>query len=170
MNLTPQPAEVSHARAIVDLRDDLAAYQAEQGFPDWRPGEVTVEQVTRQIEAGEWYVIADDIGPVGTIRVIWDDPVTWPEGGEAGHIHGLMVRRDSMNRGIASRLLAWAEDRIREHGKPVARLDSALASLPLRAFYRKRGYVEVGEFHFPPGWDTRQGCGSTRHSELRLSR
>jgi protein-tyrosine phosphatase len=151
MILIPRPAGKSQAGAIVRLRDDLAAYQAEQGFPQWRFGEVTVEQVTRQIEAGEWYVIADDTGLVGTIRIIWDDPVIWPEGGESGHIHGVMVRRDAMNRGIASRMLAWAEDRIREHGKPVARLDCPLASLPLRAFYRKRGYVEVGEFHFPPG-------------------
>jgi GNAT superfamily N-acetyltransferase len=150
MNLIPQLANPSHAEAIVRLRDDLAAYQAEQGFPQWRPGEVTIEQVTRQVEAGEWFVIADNANLVGAIRIIWGDAVIWPEGGESGHIHGLMVRRDAMNRGIATRMLAWAEDRIRKHGKPVARLDCAMAALPLRAFYRKRGYVEVGEVNFPP--------------------
>jgi protein-tyrosine phosphatase len=151
MNLEPRLADPSQAGAIARLRDDLAEYQAEQGFPQWRPGEITGEQFARQIEAGEWFVLIDAATLTGTVRIIWDDPVIWPEGGEAGHIHGLMVQRSRMGQGIGSHLLSWAEQHIRDQGKPLARLDCAATSQSLRSFYRRRGYIEIGEFRFPPG-------------------
>ena len=150
MTITPVLATLDNIQEILALRDDLARFQAESGFPQWHVGEVTHSQLSYQIAASEWFVMTDSGQVAAAVRIIDDDPEIWPDGGDAWYIHGLMVRRDGMGQGLGTSLLTWSESRIHESGRSLARLDCAMTALNLRAYYRKRGYIEVGELHPPP--------------------
>ena len=150
VTITPVPASQQNAQEMLELRDDLAKYQAETGFPQWHVGEVTLAKLVSQIDANEWYVQMSAGRVAATVRIVYDDPELWPEGGDAGYIHGVMVRRDMMGQGLGTSILGWAEARIREAGRSLARLDCAMTSNNLRRYYLNRGYFEVGEVHPPP--------------------
>jgi GNAT superfamily N-acetyltransferase len=159
------PAVVPDAPAIVRLRDNLARFQLERGQPQWSIGEVTVAAMAAQISRQEWFVWRHHEVIDATCRLLWADDMLWPEGGDAGYIHGLMVRRCRMGEGIGTALLAWAETRIRERGIALARLDCAMTSVTLRRWYASHGYLEVAPVRVPghPEW------GETARFEKRLS-
>ena len=147
MTINPVLAIPDNSPDILALRDDLACYQGELGFPQWHIGEESLPQLAAQINADEWFVVWSHREIVATVRIIYDDPELWPQGGNAGYIHGLMVRRDRMGQGLGSAMLAWAESDIRASDRSLARLDCAMTSLNLRRYYQNRGYLEVGEVH-----------------------
>lgn len=159
-----EPAREEDAASIVRLRDNLARFQAERGEPQWTAGEMSADDVSADIARGEWFVLRDREVIDAACRVLWDDDTLWPEGGDAGYIHGLMVRRCRMGEGIGVALLAWAEDRIRQRGLAIARLDCAMTSVTLRRWYRACGYREVSPIRIPdhPEW------GETARFEKRL--
>jgi hypothetical protein len=74
---------------------------------------------------------------------------------EAGYIHGLVIDRRHSGTGLGRVVLAWAETEIVAQGKNVAHLDCAESSGPLRGYYRRAGYFEVGRKSFAPesGWN-----------------
>ena len=46
----------------------------ERSIRQWEPGEVGVEQIGAQIEAGEWFVHRPDGEIHGALRLLWSDP------------------------------------------------------------------------------------------------
>ena len=120
---------------------------AERGIIQWRPREVSVEQVEQQISRGDSLLreTGSSRGFVGALRLIWSDPVVWPDSNErAGYVHGLVIDREFSGTSMGERLLVWAHRRSRagERAVPAARLcrnQRAVAPLLLgRRFYRGR--------------------------------
>ncbi len=66
---------------ILALRHAAEDWLAERGIIQWRPREVSVEQVGEQISRGEFFVARDraQLRIVGALRLIWSDPVVWPD-------------------------------------------------------------------------------------------
>ena len=66
---------------ILALRHAAEDWLAERGIIQWRPREVSVEQVGEQISRGEFFVARDreQSRIVGALRLIWSDPVVWPD-------------------------------------------------------------------------------------------
>jgi GNAT superfamily N-acetyltransferase len=60
------------------------------------------------------------------------------------------VRERWRRRGLATRLLAEAEDFCRDHGMLRVTLGTTDLQQPAQALYRKHGYVDVGEHWYRP--------------------
>lgn len=139
-----RPAAPSDAAGLVALRDRCARWQQARGVVQWTPGDVGVEVVAAQIAAGEWFVLPRDGRPVGSIRVIEQELLVWPDGLPAGYLHGFMVDRDLAGAGLGAAVLRWAEREVARRGHDVVRLDCVATNETLRGYYRARGYGERG--------------------------
>lgn len=62
---------------------------------------------------GEFFVARDRAQSriVGALRLIWSDPVVWPDSNEpAGNVHGLVIDREFSGTSLGERLLVWPID------------------------------------------------------------
>ncbi|WP_421743329.1 GNAT family N-acetyltransferase [Cellulomonas sp.] len=141
------PADVD---AIHALRRSLEDWMAAHGTVQWPPGSLPRERVAAQVDAGEWHVVRDDeLGIVGTLRLLWTDPDFWGDDRTpAVYVHGLMVDRRAAGRGLGAALLDWAAAQGRDAGVEVLRLDCRTTNPVLREYYESSGFRAVGQVDF----------------------
>jgi GNAT superfamily N-acetyltransferase len=110
----------------------------------WVESETTLAEAEQRARDGELVVLPAEDRLAGCMFLQKCDPDYWPDDppGEALYIHRLVVARDFAGRGLAHRMLAWAEERTREAGRPYVRLDCELRP-KLIALYRTAGFVPV---------------------------
>jgi GNAT superfamily N-acetyltransferase len=151
---TASPAEVD---VVLELLDEAAVWMAAVGQPNW-PAPFPRRRVTANAEAGEVHLASVDDVVIGTVTLQWEDPRFWGEAGtdgRAGYIHRLAVRRARAGAGIGARLLAWADERVREGGRDCLRLDVVSDNAPLRRYYERSGFAYVrdvtGDYTAPDG-------------------
>jgi protein-tyrosine phosphatase len=143
-------ATVADAPAVRALRDELASWMVQRGIRQWSPGEMPEEWIEVCVAVGAVYLVTHDGRLVGSVTVVWDDPLIWGERSEpAGYIHMLMVDRGFGGHGIGRSILEWAEGSIAEAGRRWARLDCAKDNRPLRSYYEGAGYRFVEDKTFP---------------------
>ena len=99
--------------------------------------------------AGEWHVVEDAAGLVGTVRLLWSDPDFWgADQTPAVYVHGLMVDRRRTGDGLGAALLDWAAQQGRDAGVDVFRLDCRTTNPVLRDYYEAYGFTVVGQRDF----------------------
>jgi protein-tyrosine phosphatase len=159
-------ATASDAPVVRALRDELASWMLQRGIRQWNPGDLSAKWIAVCIGFGVVSLVSHDDRLVGSVTVVWDDPLIWGEQSEpAGYIHMLMVDRAFGGHGIGRLILQCAEDSIAAAGLPLARLDCVADNPPLRAYYEHAGYRFVGTKTFPDiEWD-----GATALYEKQLS-
>jgi len=159
-------ATASDAPAVRALRDELASWMLQRGIRQWSPGDLPAQWIEVGIGFGEVSLVSHDDRLVGSVTVVWDDPLIWGEQPEsAGYIHMLMVDRAFGGHGIGRLILQCAEDSITAAGHPRARLDCVADNQSLRGYYQREGYRFVGTKTFPDlEWD-----GETALYEKQLS-
>ena len=112
----------SDTDALLRLRDDAARWLLSRGIDQWQLGEIPYSW-----ERGDDYfvfVLWHGQDRVGTVTILWDDPVIWGEQPvPAGYVHNLIVARPFGGQGLGLRLLQWAENYVTESGRSLARLD-----------------------------------------------
>lgn len=142
--------------ALVALRDSLARWLLSTGVRQWLPGEFSVDRMRDWVDRSWVHVhrIEDDIA--AAVAVLPSDTAIWPEDGDAGYIHLLMVARDHAGRGLGDETLTDAERLIAGSGRSLSRLDVVSANPALHQWYVARGYVPVGikTFDGPDMFDT----------------
>ena len=57
---SPELAGAEDAAALLALREAAAAWLADRGIRQWEPGEVALQDVSSQVEAGQWYVVRQE--------------------------------------------------------------------------------------------------------------
>ena len=143
-------ATISDAPVVRALRDALAGWMVTRGIRQWKPGDMPDEWIEVCIAFGAVYLVSHDDGLVGSVTIVWDDPLIWGKRPEpAGYIHMLMVDRDFAGHGIGRSILEWAEGSIVATGRRLVRLDCVHDNRPLRAYYEHAGYRFVGTETFP---------------------
>jgi protein-tyrosine phosphatase len=148
--LTVERATIADAPVVGALRDELASWMLQHGIRQWSPGEMPLDWIEVCIAFGEVYLVSHDQQLVGSVTVVWHDPLIWGERPEpAGYIHMLMVDRAFAGHGIGRSILEWAEGVIDASGRRCARLDCVEGNQPLRAYYEAAGYAFVGNKTFP---------------------
>ncbi len=159
-------ATASDAPAVRALRDELASWMLQRGIRQWSPGDLSAKWIEVCISFGVVSLVSHDDRLVGSVTVVWDDPLIWGEQSEsAGYIHMLMVDRAFGGHGIGRLILQFAEDSIAAAGHRLARLDCVADNESLRAYYERAGYRFVGTKTFPDiEWD-----GATALYEKQLS-
>lgn len=125
--------------ALLSLRDDAARWLLARGIDQWQPGEIPYSW-----ERGDEYfvfVLWHGEDRVGTVTILWDDPVIWGDQPvPAGYVHNLIVTRSFGGQGLGVGLLQWAENYVAESGRSLARLDCGARSRKLRDLYESVGY------------------------------
>ena len=119
----------------------------------WMPGVYPVRETAEvALERGELFVAEREGKIVGSAKIndlqeecYYSMPWMYPaEDGEVLVIHTLVVNPECNNIGVGGALLEYYEAMAREQGKKVLRLDTQERNVRARAFYRKRGYREIG--------------------------
>lgn len=147
-----EPATSADCRALHRLRRSLEDWLRAKGIDQWTPGEVTEDEVAAQIARGEWHVLRNGAGIGAALRFLRADREIWGQDEtSARYVHGLMVDRAAAGRGLGEVLLRWAAERSTAEGAERLRLDCGESNEALRAYYRSRGFTEVGRKEFDHG-------------------
>lgn len=147
--LAPTPATPDDVDAIHALRRSLEDWMATNGTVQWPHGSLPRDRIAAQVDAGEWYLVRDGGGLVGTVRLLWSDPDFWgADDTPAVYVHGLMVDRRHTGAGIGTALLDWAAARGREAGVDLFRLDCRTTNPVLHTYYQGYGFTVVGQRDF----------------------
>jgi GNAT superfamily N-acetyltransferase len=144
-------AEVERAHAIL-----VAASRAlaDAGFPNWDPpyplGRMRIEAVSREI-----WLVEERGRAVGTYTVTTRPPHRYPATHFARGVRSLYLNRLAVvparwGGGLGAALMAQVEARARAVAARAVRFDAFRDNAPLRAFYRRLGYVERGPFAVGP--------------------
>ncbi|NVC25041.1 GNAT family N-acetyltransferase [Kocuria salina] len=149
-----EQAVLEDATVVHELRRQIEDWLGEQGIEQWGHGHVSRQEITEQIQAGQWNLARDPaIGVAAAVRLLWADPEVWgAEDTPAVYVHGLMVHRGASGRGLGAFLLDWAAERGRAEGAEVIRLDCVESNTVLRTFYQRQGFQEVGRRDFNGPW------------------
>jgi GNAT superfamily N-acetyltransferase len=130
----------SDTSALLRLRDEAARWLLSRGIDQWRVGEIPYSWD----RGGDYFIFVLWHGEdrVGTVTILWDDPVIWGEQPvPAGYVHNLIVARPFAGQGLGVELLRWAENYVKnESGRRLARLDCGARSRTLRDLYESVGY------------------------------
>lgn len=149
----PQLAKVADAEALLALREAAAGWLATRGIRQWEPGEVTVEEVRGQVEAGQWHVVREAGAPVAALRLLWQDELVWgPQPPVAAYVHGLVVSQRHHGEGVGTALLRWAAEQARGRSRSLLRLDCSEDNQALRRYYELQGFDTVGRRDFDGRW------------------
>ena len=144
--LTFRPADDSDLTDLVRLHDGAAQWMAEHGIDQWKPGQKDAAHFRRRMREGEVWLAVHEGATVGAYELWWEDEGAWgPQPPVAGYVHRLMTDRAHAPAGTGRALLAVAEARIAETGRPLARLDCVSHNPRLRAYYEAAGYRFVAE-------------------------
>ena len=144
MPVTVRVATTDDVPGIYALRVAAGEWMLARGWPRWH-GVVSVERVTRQVEAGEWRVASAAGADVGALRLLRTDPAVWgDDDGAAVYVHSFVVDRGHAGEGIGAQMLRRVEDEARSIGATRVRLDCVEVDPDIRRYYRDAGFTEVG--------------------------
>lgn len=141
----PAQAGPADAPAIHALRRSLEDWMARRGIDQWPAGSVPAERVAAQVADGQWWVVRDDDGLRGAVRVVvGTDPEYWgDDDAPALYVHGLMVDRRAAGTGLGRALVEWVGERARDAGVTWLRLDHRASNPHLDDVYRSWGFAPV---------------------------
>jgi ribosomal protein S18 acetylase RimI-like enzyme len=127
------------------LLEEAREWQASRGSEGWDYPFDDAWMLPR-IERGELYLAVQGSEPVGAFRILWEDVPFWGERetGESIYLHTFAVRRNRSGRGIGPAIIERVVAMGREQGRRNVRLDCALSSTRLIAFYERHGFVSTG--------------------------
>ena len=138
-------AEISAA-----IIEEVAAWGASEGFPNWIPGSFTgpesvgISRLRGDIATGSLYLVWRGERPVATLSLLEHDPVFWPAAGdEALYLHRFAVRRAAA--GAGRHAVEWCLREARRRGRSHVRLDCLTDNSGIRRYYERFGFAAVDE-------------------------
>ncbi len=145
-----QPEELTDIFALYQKRVD---WMDESGLAQWNttdylevypPGYYEAQQ-----QAGHLYVLEEQ-GDIAAAVVLLEEDERWPEAerGSFWYIHNLVANQNFP--GAGKRALELAEAEALAAGRQALRLDCAVDSVFLNAWYGRQGYEPAGEFEDGP--------------------
>lgn len=133
----------------IDLLEEVADWLASRGIRQWRPGtfRLSVDFYAESIRLGEVQLAFCGDALVGTLRLLLEEPIVWPEVVEddAVYLYNVAVRRTWADQQLGRRLLEWASHRASSLGRRCVRLDCVADNAFLRDYYTQAGFVDRGE-------------------------
>jgi ribosomal protein S18 acetylase RimI-like enzyme len=135
---------------LTDLLHQAYAPHAEAGrrfFASYQ----TSADTARRIARGECWVVFDREVLAGTVTVAapYPFPPGYPAPEPAATYFQLAVRPSYQRSGLGGKLVALAEQRIRELGVAEVAIDTSVEARDLIGWYARRGYRETGRWR----WD-----------------
>lgn len=155
-------AKFSDLEDILSLTKACSKKMIDNGIVQWNDTYPNIEIFKKDIEREELYVFtspsfdSENIGQIIGCIVISTDMdaeyknVNWlTETSEQFYIHRLAVHPEYQGKGIARKLMDFAEELGRKQKKKSIRLDTFSKNTQNQNFYELRGYQRLESIHFP---------------------
>ena len=143
----PEPALVFRNAPLpvaAAIMREAAQWAIGRGEKMWELESLADAQLAQRCQPHEVF-IGELAGEAVVAALLQDrDPDIWPDDGTALIVHKLVVRRAHAGRGLANRMLNFAETHARSLGRPWLRLDTDATRPKLRSFYERAGFSHVG--------------------------
>jgi GNAT superfamily N-acetyltransferase len=141
MRISVEQAQKGDAAAIAGILQEAALWLEKKGVPLWSADRLTFEKIVPEVENGMFWLAKVDGNVAGCIRFQETDEEYWGDvpHADSAFIHRLAVKREFAGKGIAQKLIEWAEEKAASEGKTYLRLDCA--DRPnLRLIYESYGF------------------------------
>ncbi|WP_127140268.1 GNAT family N-acetyltransferase [Flagellimonas marinaquae] len=148
-------AKISEIPDILTITRACAQKMQENGIFQWNEHYPSKEAFLKDIDREELFVIEENNIVQGTIVIstLMDEeyePIEWlTPNGNSTYIHRLSVHPDLQGKGLAQKMMDFAENHAREHGFVSIRLDTFSQNKRNQRFYEQRGYQKLGDIYFP---------------------
>src|SRR5688500_15530744 len=148
-------ADARHVDPVWALMGRCKRALEAQGIHQWDDIYPTRGVVEADVARGALYVLEDDDGRcVASVALDATQSeeyasLVWTSAEPALVVHRLCVDPAAQGRGYAHRLMEFAESHAAERGCASVRLDAYTGNARSVELYRRRGYREVGQIHFP---------------------
>jgi ribosomal protein S18 acetylase RimI-like enzyme len=137
----------------LNLLEEAAVWLEARGITQWPAGQFQLSSgyYAASIARAEVHLVFAHEDLAGTLRLLPEDPVVWPEIDveDAFYVYNLALAPGWVRRGLGRRLLTWAEVRTASLRRQYVRLDAMADNQVLRRYYNEAGYVERGEVDAP---------------------
>ena len=135
---------------------DATRRMDEQGIPQWDEIYPNKEMLAEDIEKQQLHVIETEGRVAGLIAINEDQPpeyssISWKYPGRALVVKRLTISPSRQRRGLASRLMDFAEETAAAARYDCIRLDAFALNPVSCSLYEKRGYRKAGTVHFRKG-------------------
>lgn len=154
-HMTIEKGTSDDMKAVMKLIQAVIRDMESRGIHQWNEYYPTANDFEGDIRKNSLFLLRSKDGLLGVIAFDEDQApeygqVDWSiKDDRALVIHRLAVAPEHQGKGYAGELMAHAETYAREHGYASIRLDAYSGNPGTLRFYEKRGYVKVGEIHFP---------------------
>lgn len=148
-------AKISEIPDILTITRACAQKMQENGIFQWNEHYPSKEAFLKDIDREELFVIEENNIVQGTIVIstLMDEeyePIEWlTPNGNSTYIHRLSVHPDLQGKGLAQKMMDFAENHAREHRFVSVRLDTFSQNKRNQRFYEQRGYQKLGDIYFP---------------------
>jgi len=126
-----------------------------KGIHQWNEDYPSYEAFEKDIEIGQLWVLKDGKNIIGSVVIseIIDEEykaITWlTPNANSIYIHRLAIHPNYQGKGLAQKLMDFAEAHAKENNFISVRLDTFSVNKRNNAFYQKRGYQKLGDVYFP---------------------
>jgi len=148
-------AKLAEIVEILTITKACATYLEKKGIFQWNAHYPSQTAFLNDFERQELYVLIADRRVIGavTLSKIMDKeykPITWlTKNTKNLYIHRLCVHPDFQGKGHAQSLMDHAETFAKQQGFVSVRLDTFSQNKRNQKFYETRGYLRLGDIHFP---------------------
>ena len=148
-------AKISEIPDILTITRACAKKMQENGIFQWNEHYPSKEAFIKDIERQELFVAEENSTVQGTIVIstLMDEeymPIQWlTPNGNSTYIHRLSVHPNLQGKGLAQKMMDFAEAFTRENGFVSVRLDTFSQNKRNQRFYEQRGYQKLGDIFFP---------------------
>ena len=125
------------------------------GIYQWNENYPSYEAFEKDIEIGQLWVLKEGDSIIGSVVIseIMDEEykaIEWlTPNAKNVYIHRLAVHPEYQGKGLAQKLMNFAEGYAKENGFVSVRLDTFSVNKRNNSFYQKRGYQKLGDVYFP---------------------
>ena len=125
------------------------------GIYQWNENYPSYEAFEKDIELGQLWVLKEGDSIIGSVVIsdIIDDEykvIEWITPNTKNvYIHRLAVHPEYQGKGLAQKLMDFAEAYAKANDYISVRLDTFSVNKRNNAFYQKRGYQKLGDVYFP---------------------
>ncbi|MFZ5940235.1 MAG: GNAT family N-acetyltransferase [Bacteroidota bacterium] len=141
--------------ALMELYRSCTLVMNRMGFFNWHEGYPDQETVKKDIKDRSLHLCPGEGRLLGAVTLNEDEPpeysgLSWiPVKGKIMVVHRLAVSPDFQRRGIAGRIMEYAEQTTQQLQVHSIHMDVYSINVPARNLYRKLGYRELEDFYFP---------------------
>ncbi len=161
-------ATLSDLDSVFAIINECKADMLAKGIEQWPSHHPSIERVKDGILKGEHYVIEENEEILGGVRLnnSQDEQyalVKWGvEDSKPLIVHQLAVSPQHQGKGLAKKLMLFAEELAKKQGSKCIRLDTYSINTASNAFYQKLGYKFTGTIKMPQYKEGEYNCYEKR--------